>query len=880
MGFSYANLANVSEIERLYEAYLADSSSVDPSWGYFFQGMELAREQPSRGGSSDARVFALVEAYRRYGHLKTRCNPIATSQREEPQELRLETLGFKPEDLSREGSSFGVIPQERCTLKELIAALEGIYCSEVGFEYMGIEEGELRSFLQKRIEGGWSATFSSEEKLEVLTYLRKAELFEAFLHTKYVGQTRFSLEGMETLIPLLALILDKGGSLGVQEAVLGMAHRGRLNVLATILNKSYTQIFHEFEEPHTLSLVEEDDVKYHKGFVGLFTTAQKTKIPVTLPANPSHLEGINPVVEGIARAKQDAHRINVLPILIHGDAAIAGQGIVYETLQLSCLEGYKTGGTVHIIANNQIGFTTSPHEFQSTKYCSAIAKAFNAPIFHVNAEDPLSCAAIGQLVIEVRERFATDVFINLNGYRKYGHNEGDEPNFTQPLEYALIRAKKSIYNLLCEKLVKEGILTEESAQQELGSFKQHLQEALARVQGESTSSSYDTVKLPSAINTCIAFPKLVKLAESLCVVPDGFRLHPKIKKLLQDRQAMLKEDPSTPTIDWGMAENLAFGSILEEKISVRLAGQDTRRGTFSHRHAVWVDQVDAHTYCPLSQLGKFQIYNSPLSEYAAMGFEFGYSLPETKTLVLWEAQYGDFADGAQIMIDEFIASSEQKWGVKSNLTLLLPHGYEGAGPDHSSARVERFLQLCGQNNLCVVTCSMPAQFFHCLREQALQPTKKPLILFTPKALLRHPLCVSSLDAFTKEGFLDVIDDKEAYRGASKVLLCTGRVYYDLFQEREKRNSKTTALVRIEKLYPFPEALLDKVLSGYAKKRQVCWVQEEPRNMGAWSFVEPYLKAYAPIACTRARSASPATASHSLHKKELQQLLNSAFEESS
>jgi 2-oxoglutarate dehydrogenase E1 component len=897
--FSYANLANLPELERLYQLYLNDPASVESSWRYFFDGMVLAQSTtPSVSlakESPDLRVYLLIDAYRKYGHLMATFNPLLTAEIKEPLGLNIEKLGFKKEELEKSFPTFGFLNEAQAPLKKLIEALKKTYCGTIGVEYMGLGNPELEQWIQKQIEPLFPLHLEKEEKIQILHNLNKAELFESFLHTKYVGQKRFSLEGGETAIPMLSALIDHGAQIGVHEVVLGMAHRGRLNILANILNKSYSHIFHEFEDFYSPDLMEgTGDVKYHKGFVGALPTKTGTAVTVTLVANPSHLEAVDPVVEGIARAKQElkgdrAQRKEIIPILIHGDASVAGQGIVYETMQLSRLNGYATGGTLHIIINNQIGFTTLPKDSRSTRYCSEIGRAFGAPVFHVNAEDPEGCVRVAKLAVEIRQTFQCDVYIDLYCYRKYGHNEGDEPTFTQPLEYTLIRGKRSIREIFRDQLIQEKVLSEVQAQEFENEFKKGLQQALENIQSIAKPKNERPVEplketLPSDIKTAVDAQVLISLAERFCTVPSEIRIHPKVNRLLQERSAMVHGDPNQATIDWGMGEHLAFATLLQEKIHIRLSGQDVRRGTFSHRHAVWVDQVKEQTYFPLSHLSPeqaaFDVYNSPLSEFAVMGFDFGYSVAYPKALVIWEAQFGDFANGAQVIIDQFIASSEQKWALQSNLTLLLPHGYEGQGPEHSSARIERFLQLSGHENMRIANCSTPAQLFHLLRAQAHLSLKKPLILFTPKALLRHPACLSSLNDFSRGQFQELLNDPTPPPSPRRLFFCCGKIFYDLLQERQKRNVTDTALIRLEQLYPFPEEKLKQCLQTYGPL-PIYWLQEEHCNMGAWDYIRPRFNELlgakdAVKYIGRDRSASPAAGSHVLHKKQLEQIMQIAF----
>ncbi len=884
--FSYASLANLPLIEEMYALYLKDPSSIDSSWQYFFEGLDFAKSAPA-APSDDLRIFHLIEAYRIFGHRLASFNPLHKEAKEEIEELKLENLGFKKEELDKPFPTAGFLKVPKAPLKEMIEALKKTYCSKIGIEYMGLGNPLLEAFIQKSIEPNFPLDLTKEDKLKVLHNLLKAEVFESFLHTKYVGQKRFSLEGGETLIPILRQILETGASLGTKEVVIGMAHRGRLNVLANILNKSYAYIFHEFEDFVSSEIFEgTGDVKYHKGFSGSVKTSLGKEMEVTLSANPSHLESVDPVVEGIARAKQETlDPKEVIPILIHGDAAIAGQGVVYETMQLRGLKGYSTGGTIHIVVNNQIGFTTLPKDSRSTRYCTDIAKSFGSPVFHVDAEDPESCIRVAVIAAQIRAQFACDVFIDLTCYRKYGHNEGDEPAFTQPIEYKAIREKPSILSLYRRQLMDEAVLDEEGSKQVEKEFKEDLDKALESVKSKAVLPPvvpFQKETLFNLIPTAVSKEKILKLAESICKAPKEFKLHPKIERLLKERMEMMSQD----NIDWGMGEMLAYASLAFEGKDIRLSGQDSRRGTFSHRHAMWVDQVNDQRYFPLSHIegakGKCSIFNSPLSEYAVLGFDFGYSLVRKDALVIWEAQFGDFFNGAQIVVDQYISSCEQKWGHTSALTLLLPHGYEGQGPEHSSARMERFLQSCGDYNMRVVNPTTPAQLFHLLRRQVLNPIKKPLVVFTPKAFLRAPLCKSSLNDFTDKSFETVLDDPLNPSHPKKLFIVTGKMYYELFQEREKRKASDIAILRIEQLYPFDKKKVEELLSKYKGFTSCFWVQEEHQNMGAWEYIKPLLETsleqniklqYA----GRSRSASPATGSHTLHKKQSDDIIKAAFE---
>lgn len=848
----HAQLANLGLIEELYRLYSADPTSVSASWRHFFEGIDFGSYLYKRGDEpvedrSGVRIQELIEAYRRYGHIQANFNPLDPVEGE-AEELELEKLGFFDSELDQEFPTLGFCGKEKAPLKEIIAALEEIYCSRIGFETVDLGNRELEKWIQQQIEPRLHIELSAEEKHRLLEMLTKSEVFETFLHTKYAGQTRFSLEGAETMIPIIAALIDRSGA---EKFVIGMAHRGRLNVLTNILNKPLDTVFQEFEDDLTLGYEGNDDVKYHMGFTG-----QVNNVTVTMVANPSHLESVNPVMLGQVFAEQtekkDIHKTKIVPLQIHGDASLAGQGVVYETLQLMNLPGYTTGGTVHLVVNNQIGYTTLPEEGRSTRYCTDIAKTFGCPVFHVNAEDPESCIFAAKLAIDIRQKFGIDVFIDLLCYRKYGHNEGDEPSYTQPLQYKLIRAKKSIRQMYVEQKLAEELEVQ---------FKETLKKALETAHGKAASQKKEERWNPFEIvpTACEIKPAI----EQYCTVPDGFHLHPKLQKWMQERLAAEK-------IDWSTAECAAFGTLLMQGVGLRLAGEDAQRGTFSQRHMVWIDSETSKPYCPLAHLGHFEVINSPLTEFAGMGFDYGYSTYAANTLVLWEAQYGDFDNGAQVIIDQYIASGEQKWHTPSSLTLLLPHAYEGAGPEHSSARLERFLQLAANNNMQIVNASTPAQYFHLIRRQALRKTKKPLILFTPKSLLRSPANVSPVQAFTSGNFEEILDDPNPPKNCKRLLLCSGKIYYDLLAERKDEDG--VVLVRIEQFYPLHREKLQKIIGKYPVKP--IWVQEEPENMGAWSFMWLNLKDLTYIG--RPASATTATGSHKKHKQEQKQLIELAL----
>ncbi|MGK5593811.1 MAG: 2-oxoglutarate dehydrogenase E1 component [Parachlamydiaceae bacterium] len=900
-------ISNPELFENIYHKYLNDRSSVASDWQKIFSDWVVECQYPTKNfnhqkpdksidaSSKKLKISRLIDAYRSFGYLAADINPLDNNRRE-PWQLNLEVLGFKEEELSQYFPSCGLFEEDEKPLIEIIGALKETYCQHMGVEYIGFHSPELESWLQSRIEfSRFKAQLSIEQKQEILQQLSKSELLETFLHTKYIGQKRFSIEGGETLIPMLAFLIDSGAEKGVSEFYLGMAHRGRLNVLANIINKAYANIFTEFDENYIPQSFEgSGDVKYHKGFFSNVKTIRGHAVSIQLVPNPSHLESVGPVVEGEVLARQiklnDRDKTQVLPILIHGDAALSGQGIVYETLQLSKLPNYSTGGTIHIVVNNQIGFTTLPKEARSTAYCTDIAKAFGAPVFHVNAEHPEDCVHVILLAIEMRQKFHCDVFIDLNCYRKYGHNEGDEPFFTQPVDYKKIRSKKPIRELYKEQLISQGILEQFVAESIESEFKKALHQALKSAKLPGVANTEEELqptleKFPREVSTGVKYQVLRKVAEQLCSIPNGFNIHPKLERLYQERLNMIVPRNHARPIDWGMAELLAYGTLNAEGVPIRLVGQDSGRGTFSHRHALLVDQSNAHYFFPLNQVSdkaKSTIVNSPLSEFAALAFEYGYSIAYPEALVIWEAQFGDFANGGQVVIDQYISSAEQKWGQKSGLILFLPHGYEGQGPEHSSGRLERFLALAGNDNLIITYPTTPAQMFHVIRRQQIGLLQKPLIVMTPKGLLRLPECVSTIEDLEKGAFKEIIDDDEDYRKAKKLVFCTGRIYYDLKEERAKRDREDIALIRIEQLYPLNSELLNNLLLQYSMAKEWVWAQEEPENMGAWSYIGELIKE-ADVKkrdfqyIGRARSASPATGSYYTHKQEHQKIINRIFD---
>ncbi|MEU7132359.1 multifunctional oxoglutarate decarboxylase/oxoglutarate dehydrogenase thiamine pyrophosphate-binding subunit/dihydrolipoyllysine-residue succinyltransferase subunit [Streptomyces sp. NPDC046261] len=847
-----------------------------------------------------ARVFELIHSYRVRGHVMADTDPLEYRQRKHP-DLDITEHGLTLWDLEREFAVGGFAGKSMMKLRDILGVLRDSYCRTTGIEFMHIQDPKQRKWIQDRVERGHSKP-EREEQLRILRRLNAAEAFETFLQTKYVGQKRFSLEGGESVIPLLDAVLDAAAEARLDEAVIGMAHRGRLNVLANIVGKSYAQIFREFEgnlDPK--SMHGSGDVKYHLGAEGVFTGLDGEQINVSLAANPSHLETVDPVVEGIARAKQDiigkaGTDFTVLPIQLHGDAAFAGQGVVAETLNMSQLRGYRTGGTVHIVINNQVGFTAPPESSRSSMYCTDVARMIEAPIFHVNGDDPEAVVRVARLAFEFRQAFNKDVVIDLICYRRRGHNESDNPGFTQPLMYDLIDKKRSVRKLYTESLIGRGDITLEEAEQALQDYQGQLEKVFMEVREADTAPAPTEVPAPQPefpvhVDTAISQEVVKRIAESQVNLPESVTVHPRLLPQLQRRASSVEDG----TIDWGMGETLAFGSLLMEGTPVRLAGQDSRRGTFGQRHAVLVDRETGEDFTPLLYLSedqaRYNVYDSLLSEYAAMGFEYGYSLARPDALVMWEAQFGDFVNGAQSIVDEFISSSEQKWGQTSGVTLLLPHGYEGQGPDHSSARVERFLQLCAQNNMTVAMPTLPSNYFHLLRWQVHNPHHKPLIVFTPKSMLRLKAAASKAEEFTTGGFRPVIGDENVDANAvRKVVFCAGKVYYDLVAEREKRGVTDTALIRLERLYPLPGAELQAEIAKFPNAEKYIWAQEEPANQGAWPFIALNLIDHLDLAVgadvparerlrriSRPHSSSPAVGSAKRHQAEQQALVAEVFD---
>ncbi len=835
----------------------------------------------------NARVIELINAYRTSGHLMADTDPLEYTVRSHP-DLDITRHGLTLWDLDREFPVGGFAGEKLMKLRDILGVLRDAYCRRVGVEYMHITDPEQRRWIQTRIEVRGDAP-SREEQLHILGRLNVAEAFETFLQTKYVGQKRFSLEGAETVIALLDAVLSQAADQGMEEAVVGMPHRGRLNVLANIVGKPYAKIFNEFEGNMDPSTAQgSGDVKYHLGASGTFQAPSGRDVAVTLTANPSHLEAVDPVLEGIVRAKQDVLNkgeagFTVLPVLMHGDAAFAGQGVVAETLNLSQLRGYRTGGTVHVVVNNQVGFTTSPSASRSSLYCTDIARMIAAPIFHVNGDDPEACVRVARLAVDYRREFKKDVVIDMVCYRRRGHNEADNPSYTQPLMYDIIDNKRSVRKLYTEALMGRGDITLEDAEAALKDFQAQLEKVFVETRhatGRPTPEPDIEQFSPSqAVTTATTAEVIKRIADAYANPPEHFTVHPRLKPQIDRRVAMA----SNGNVDWSTAELYAFGALVLEGRAVRLAGQDSRRGTFTQRHAVLIDRKTGEEYTPLRYLAPeqapFWAYDSLLSEYAAMGFEYGYSVTREDALVCWEAQFGDFGNGAQTIVDEFIASGEAKWSQRSAITLLLPHGYEGQGPDHSSGRPERFLQLAAENNMTVAMCSSPANYFHLLRRQGISPVRRPLIAFTPKSLLRLKAAVSDVDEFTTGTFRPVIGDAIDPAGVRRVLLCSGKIYYDLAAARAEQQRADVAIVRVEQLYPLPVAEIRAEIGRYPNA-QLVWVQEEPANQGPWPFMAlnlpEHLEGRPLLRASRRASASPAVGSVSVHEAQQREIVATAF----
>ena len=857
--FSFLNAAHTAHFAQLYDQYLIDPDSVEPSWRAFFQGFDFGLENGEQHTSvaipenvlKEFQVVKLIDGYRGSGHLFTRTNPVRERRKYKPT-LAIENFGLSHDDLHTAFSAGEILGLGPATLADIIVHLERIYCESIGLEYMFIRHPNRVQWIQRWInKNGNHPNFSVEEKKHILKKLNEAVAFESFLHTKYVGQKRFSLEGGESLIPALDALVEGAAKDGVEEFVVGMAHRGRLNTLTNIFGKPAQDIFSEFDGKDYEEEVFDGDVKYHLGWTSKRLTDAGYQVNMNIAPNPSHLEAVNAVVEGITRAKQERNyngdTRKVMPILIHGDAAIAGQGVVYEVVQMAQLDGYRTGGTVHIVVNNQIGFTTNYLDGRSSTYCTDVAKVTLSPVLHVNADDAEAVVHAMNFALAYRNHFSRDVFIDLLGYRKYGHNEGDEPRFTQPKLYKAIGKHKNPRDIYAEKLMKRGVITQEDLAQIETVYKQSLEEKL-----EDARQASNTVITPfmqdewagfqlakaadmlQPVDTSFALENLDSIAQTLTTLPSDKKFLRKTVRLVEDRRVMYFERNK---LDWALGELLAYGSLLSEAHDVRISGQDVERGTFSHRHAVMKVEDSEEEVVLLNDIhkaqGDFDIYNSSLSEYGVMGYDYGYAMASPNTLTIWEAQFGDFSNGAQIMIDQYLSSAEDKWKMQNGLVLFLPHGYEGQGAEHSSARMERYLQLCAKDNMFVADVTTPANLFHILRRQLKSTYRKPLVVFTPKSLLRHPRAVSTREELAEGQFMPLIGDNTVSTNDVKtVVLCTGKFYYDLLDAREQKQRKDVALVRLEQLFPLPKAEIEALLDKYGKA-EVVWAQEEPRNMGAY-----------------------------------------------
>ncbi|WP_219222497.1 2-oxoglutarate dehydrogenase E1 component [Pedobacter antarcticus] len=905
---SYLNGANAEYIDSIYQAYKENPATVEFGWQKFFEGFDFGRSAEA-GVTSEAapehflkevNVLNLINGYRQRGHLFTKTNPVRERRHHLPT-LDIENFGLSKADLDTVFNSGVELGIGAAKLSAIVAFLEKTYCGSVGAEYKFVRTPEVLNWIEQKMESVQNTpNFSIEDKRRILKKLNEAVSFENFLGTKFLGQKRFSLEGAESLIPALDSVIEKGAELGIEEFVIGMAHRGRLNVLANIMQKTYQDIFAEFEgKGYSAESPFGGDVKYHLGYSTDVTTNDGKSVHLSLCPNPSHLETVNGVVEGMTRSKidfkYDGDNARIAPILIHGDASVAGQGIVYEVIQMAGLDGYKTGGTIHLVINNQIGFTTNYKDARTSTYCTDIAKVTLSPVFHVNGDDPEALVYAINLAMEYRQKYKNDVFIDILCYRRFGHNESDEPKFTQPLLYKTIEKHANPRDIYIQQLINEGKLEAGMAKEMEVEFRGILQQRLN--EAKEIVSTYKAVKFAGAWSdmriasaddflvspdTAVKKSVLLDIAKKISTLPAGKKFFKKIEKLFGERNKMAT---STHIFDWAMGEQMAYATLLEEGKRVRLSGQDVERGTFSHRHAVLTLEDSEEEYIPLANLDEkqasFDIYNSHLSEYGVLGFEYGYAMANPNALTIWEAQFGDFFNGAQIVVDQYIASAETKWQRENGLVMLLPHGYEGQGPEHSSARIERFMELCADYNMQVTNCTTPANFFHAIRRQFSRDFRKPLVVFTPKSLLRHPLCVSPLEDFTNGKFKEVINDTNVKAAdVKRVLYCSGKIYYELLEKQQKEGIKDVAIVRVEQLYPTPLAQMEEIFKGYKNANDAVWVQEEPENMGAW----PYLlrktrkTVFSDIeVISRKESSSTATGYAKQHADQQAYILAKAFE---
>ncbi|TLF44292.1 2-oxoglutarate dehydrogenase E1 component [Maribacter aurantiacus] len=918
--YSFLNAVHTSYFSELYDKYLINPDSIEPSWRAFFQGFDFGIEssldeldidtenrstvtingnqvEMPESLQKEFQVIRLIDGYRSRGHLFTKTNPVRERRRYEPT-LDIVNFGLAEADLDTVFNAGDIIGIGPSTLREIIAHLTSIYCDSIGVEYMYIRKPERIKWIQNWINVNDNhPNFSPERKKHILKKLNQAVSFEGFLHTKYVGQKRFSLEGNESLIPALDVIVERAAEMGVKQFVMGMAHRGRLNVLTNIFGKSAKDIFSEFDGKDYEQEIFDGDVKYHLGWTSDRMSDNGNQIRMNIAPNPSHLETVGAVVEGIARAKQDAHYQDdfskVLPIVVHGDAAIAGQGLVYEVIQMANLDGYRTGGTIHIVVNNQIGFTTNYLDARSSTYCTDVGKVTLSPVLHVNADDAEAVVHAALFALEYRMQFDQDVFLDLLGYRKYGHNEGDEPRFTQPKLYKAIAKHMNPRDIYAERLMKEGVINEGYVAELEKQYKDSLEVKLEDSRKEDKTiitpfmadewKGFENVReweMMDPVDTTFEKEKLNEIAKVITELPKGKKFLRKVEKLVKDRHKMYFEDDS---LDWAMGELLAYGTLLQEGFGVRMSGQDVERGTFSHRHAVMKVEESEEEVLLLNNIstkqGRFQIYNSLLSEYGVVGFDYGYAMASPNTLTIWEAQFGDFSNGAQIMIDQYISAAEDKWKLQNGLVMLLPHGYEGQGAEHSSARMERYLQLCARDNMYIADVTTPAQMFHILRRQMKANFRKPLIIFTPKSLLRHPKAVSTVDELANGSFKEVIDDATAdVKKVKSLVFCTGKFYYDLLAVKEELNRDDVALVRVEQLFPLPDQQMKDLIAKYKNADDIVWAQEEPRNMGAWSHLMMHFSDVGKFrVASRRFYAAPAAGSAVRSKARHQQVIDYVFD---
>ncbi len=907
--FSFLNAVHPSYIAELYDKYLQFPDTIEPSWRAFFQGFDFGIENGSlealgiEGGGmvsesvlKEFRVIKLIDGYRTRGHLFTKTNPVRERRKYAPT-LDIKNFGLEPDDLDLHFEAGAILGLGKSTLREIISHLEAIYCDSIGIEYMYIRDPEMIQWIQSWLNNNDNhPKFSSEEKKHLLKKLNEALSFETFLHSKYVGQKRFSIEGVDSVIPGLDTLIQKGAEVGIEQFVVGMAHRGRLNVLANIFGKSPEAIFSEFDsKEYDEEELFDGDVKYHMGWTSFRETNSGKKVRMDLAPNPSHLETVNAVVEGIARAKLDnqlaGDEKKILPILIHGDAAIAGQGVVYEVVQMAQLEGYRTGGTIHVVANNQVGFTTNYLDARSSTYCTDVGKVTLSPVLHVNADDVESVCHAFKFALDFRMQFGRDVFVDVLGYRKYGHNEGDEPRFTQPKLYKAISKHQNPRDIYAEKLKGQGIIDATYVSELEEHYKSELEQDLEAsrkkdktVITQILADDWDAYKLGDAqdiltlADTAYPLEKLNRLAEGISQLPKGKKFIKKIERIVEDRHKRYFE---TNELDWAMGELLAYATLMEEGFNVRMSGQDVERGTFSHRHATIKTEDDAeecNLHNNLGLDGTMFIYNSLLSEYGVVGFDYGYAMAAPETLTIWEAQFGDFSNGAQIMMDQYISAAESKWKVQNGLVLLLPHGYEGQGSEHSSARMERYLQLCSRHNMIVADVTTPANFFHLLRRQMKWNFRKPLIVFTPKSLLRHPKVVSTKESLSQGSFQEVIDDTTVDKTQVKSLVfCTGKFYYDLLERREENGRTDVALVRLEQLFPLPLLKMEALIESYPNVTDYVWAQEEPRNMGAWGYMLMNFNLVKLRVASRNVYSSPAAGSSARSKARHKIVIDDVFE---